>query len=78
MTKESRKSKALRYIAEDRVTVTRANERGIVLHVRGSKAQPYLVIYGCDSEGRLTATCTCDGIADRCSHLEIAKLLHRI
>lgn len=83
MPRESRRDKALRYIAEERVEVTSANAYGIRLTVRGSRKEPYEVAYGRDTQGRSVTTCTCEGgefhpIKARCSHIEVAKLLFRI
>jgi hypothetical protein len=84
MPAESKRAKALRYIAEERVSVTSANEHGIRLLVRGSRAEPYHVAYGTDSRGRVISECSCVNgteyhvVRPRCCHLEIAKLLHRV
>jgi uncharacterized Zn finger protein len=78
MARESRADKAARYFTEDRITVISANEHGIRLSVRGSKAEPYIVTYGRDLKGRVIASCTCEGVADRCSHMEAAKKLRRL
>lgn len=81
---ETKRQKALRYIAEERVSVTSANEHGIRLEVRGSRAEPYHVAYGTDRRGHTISECSCVNgteyyiAAPRCSHVEIAKLLHRI
>jgi uncharacterized Zn finger protein len=83
MPRESRRAKALRYLAEERVTVTSANEHGIRLEVRGSAKEPYRVAYGTDASGRLVTECTCANteahpIRPTCSHVEICKLLRRV
>lgn len=83
MPREPKRDKALRYLAEERVTVTHANEFGIRLSVRGSRAKPYLVAYGKAGE-RVITECSCFNgaevhtIVPRCSHVEVAKLLYRI
>lgn len=83
MARESRRSKALRYLAEERVTVTSANEFGIRLEVRGSARLPYHVAFGRDARGRLITECTCANteahpVRPTCSHLECARLLFRV
>ena len=82
--RETKRAKALRYIAEDRVHVVSANEHGIRLDVRGSALEPYHVAFGSNSHGTLVTACTCiDGaeihpVRPRCAHVEIARLLRRM
>jgi hypothetical protein len=84
MPVESKRVKALRYIAEERVSVTSANEHGIRLEVRGSRAEPYHVAYGTDSRGHTISECSCVNgteyhpVTPKCCHVEVAKLLHRV
>lgn len=73
---ETRRQKALRYLQEDRVAVTRANGYGVRLEVRGSMREPYEVALGKDREGRGVASCSC-ACPRACSHLEIARMLWR-
>jgi uncharacterized Zn finger protein len=72
--KESRSAKALRYVREERVRVTSANEYGIRLSVRGSGADPYLVSYGKHPNGASISGCTCPA-PGMCAHIEVARLL---
>lgn len=82
MARESKRDKALRYLAEDRVTVVFASEYGIRLSVRGSRAEPYTVRLG-NRKGRLITECSCANgteyhpVRPRCCHLAIAELLWR-
>ena len=81
MSRESRRDKALRYIAEERVTVLKANGSGIRLEVRGSKREPYIVRYG-RINGSFVTECSCENTdyhpaRPKCSHLECARLLWR-
>jgi hypothetical protein len=79
---ESRRDKALRYIAEQRVRVVHACEQSICLEIRGSAALPYVVFHG-HHAGELVSRCTCPHGADfhvkqpRCAHVAIARLLWR-
>ena len=81
--RETKRAKALRYIAEERVHVLTANEAGIRIEVRGSAREPYLVAFGRDARGNLVTSCTCvNGIeyhpvAPRCAHVEVCRLLRR-
>ena len=77
---ESLRAKALRAIAEDRVRVIKANNRGIALEVIASKPDPAtltratyraLVYAGQDS---IVRSCGCPAVK-RCYHLEAAELL---
>lgn len=82
MPRESKRDKALRYIREERVTVTSANDHGIRLEVRGSARDPYRVAFGKDARGRLVTECTCANteahpVRPTCSHVEVARMLHR-
>lgn len=82
MPRLTRRDKALAYIAEGRVHVERASERGIVVQVWGSKREPYTAALGIDKHDRPFASCTCEG-ADyhptnpRCSHVEVCRLLRK-
>ena len=81
--RETKRMKALRYIAEDRVHVVSANEHGIRLDVRGSAREPYQVAFGRDARGNLVTSCTCVNgseihpVRPRCSHVEVCRLLRR-
>jgi len=83
MSRETRRQKALRYITEERVHITSANEHGIRFEVRGSERDPYLVAVGRDIHGRDITSCTCANgrefhpVRPRCAHVEIARLLRR-
>lgn len=83
MAREAKADKAIRYLREERVEVTSANEHGIRLVVRGSRREPYQVAYGRDAHGRLITSCTCENgteyhpVRPNCAHIEIAKLLRR-
>ena len=79
--KESKRDKALRYLAEERVTVLKANGSGVRIEVRGSKREPYIVRFG-KHNGSFVTECSCQNseyhpVRPKCSHLEVARLLWR-
>lgn len=76
-SREAKREKALRYIAEERVQVLSANDHGIRLEVRGSCREPYIVRLGRDGRGAPVADCTCVHPKPTCRHLEVARLLRR-
>ena len=79
---ESIRDKALRAVAEERVTVVRANERGIALDCVSSKPDPATLaratyrtlLYMRD--GRIVRECSCPA-PRRCYHLQVAELVWR-
>lgn len=81
VSRETKRERALRYIAEERVTVLKAAPQGIRLEVRGSKREPYIVRLG--REGTYLVTeCSCENaqyhpVRPTCAHLEVARLLWR-
>jgi uncharacterized Zn finger protein len=83
MARETKRDKAQRYIAEERVHVLSANSHGIRLEVRGRERDPYIVAAGRDIHGRDITSCTCANgrefhpVRPRCAHVEIARLLRR-
>jgi len=77
---ESLHAKAVRAIGEERVTVIKANERGIALDVTSSKPDPttlarpvYRTLLYLE-HGAIRRSCTCPA-PKRCYHLAAAELI---
>lgn len=84
---ETKLDAAVRAVAERRVNVIRANERGIALVFRSDKPDPqtlepvtYQVRLYLDGNGALVRDCRCPAgqrWRTRCKHLLLAELLWR-
>ena len=77
---ESLHAKATRGVAEERVLVVRANERGIALDVTSSKPDPatltratYRTLVWTEG-GTIRRSCSCPAVR-RCYHVVVAELL---
>lgn len=74
--RESAADKAVRLIAEHRVRVTKANERGIALEVTGDSGD-YRVLRFVNRAAAVEESCTCPSPTRNCSHIIAARLLWR-
>jgi hypothetical protein len=75
VARESAADKAVRLIAEHRIRVVKANERGIALEVTGDSGD-YRVLRYTDGGG-VREECTCASPSRNCSHIIAARLLWR-
>ena len=64
MPRESIDQKAIRYLAESRVTISRIDGTSIDATVLGTKTRPYVVTYRAESGWR----CSCLAPGSRCAH----------
>ena len=82
MSRESREDKALRYIREGRVRVLRANEGGIAADIAGTadpatlQPRTYRAMLRTVGDS-VQASCTCEAVGGRCSHLTVLRWLWR-
>lgn len=77
---ESIRDKALRAVSEERVTVVRANERGVALDCVSSKPDPATLARATYRtlvfmrDGRIVRECSCPA-PRRCYHVAIAEAI---
>jgi len=80
--RESLHAKAVRAVAEERVTVIKANAAGIALDVVSSKPDPATLARATYRtlvfmrDGRIVRECSCPA-PRRCYHLQVAELVWR-